>query len=236
MPLRISYFVPPVPLVAAKASGLLDDLTIEETRTPGSAAQLAGLLAGELDVVVTALDNLFEWTRAGADLRVIGEVEHTTPLAVYAAPEFSDLQALEGATFAVDALDNGFALVARHLLHEAGVSVQWVEAGGVAERFEQLRNGDAAAALLGPPFDARARDAGFRELIRVQDVFPSFPGQGLVVRADLAGSAEVSTLVAALNASGLLPVQTGGLDLLAEIRADLGLLPPQSDLHALVLI
>lgn len=64
MTLRISYFVPSAPLLAARERGLLDGIDLIEMRTPGSPAQLAGLATGELDLVVTAIDNLFEWTAA----------------------------------------------------------------------------------------------------------------------------------------------------------------------------
>lgn len=232
--LRISYFVPPAPLVAARERGLLDGLELEETRTTGSPAQLEGLLAGDLDIVVTAIDNLFEWTRAGADVRLVAQVEQTTPLTVVASPHIEDIADLEGRRFAVDALTNGFALVARRLLQHAGVQAEWVEVGGVKERLESLLAGDVAATLLGPPFDEQAIAAGFRPLWRVEDVFPAFPGQGLVVRSEVIGTAELDGFLAALRSAGLMPVARSGLDLLTRIRADLGLLHSPSDLHARV--
>jgi ABC-type nitrate/sulfonate/bicarbonate transport system substrate-binding protein len=230
--LRISYFVPPAPLVSARERGLLAGIALDESLTPNSAAQLAGLLSGELDLVVTAIDNLFEWSRTGAELRLLGQVEATTPLSLIAAPGIRSLAELDGRTIGVDAYDNGFALVARDRLQRAGVRAQWIEVGGVSERFEALADRSIAATLLGPPFEERARAAGFVELFRVQDEFPTFPGQGLVARADVLGTPEFEHLFSALCASGLLPVEREGLNLLIRFRSRLGLLPPNFDLSA----
>jgi len=231
--LRISSFVPPAPLLAARERGLLDGIELRESRTRSSGAQLEGLQAGELDAVVTAIDNLFEWTRAGVDLRLVGQVEATTPLSIHADPRIRDLPGLEGRRFAVDVLANGFALVARRILRSAGVAVDWIEVGGVRERAKALFAGEVAATLLGPPFDAQADAAGFPVLLRVQDVFPAFPGQGLIVRADVLDSGRLDGVLAAARLCGLLPVDPAGLDVLTAIRAELGLMPPNVDLHAL---
>ena len=83
--LRQSHFVPPVSYLLAAELGFLRGVEVLPTRTPSSAEQLRALLAGEQDMVVTAIDNLFEWTRAGADLRLVAQVEQTTPLGIHAA-------------------------------------------------------------------------------------------------------------------------------------------------------
>ena len=59
MTLRQSQFVAPVPLVVARELGLLDDIDLDTHRTTGSPEQLTGLLAGDIDIAVTAIDNLF---------------------------------------------------------------------------------------------------------------------------------------------------------------------------------
>jgi ABC-type nitrate/sulfonate/bicarbonate transport system substrate-binding protein len=52
----------------------------------------------------------------------------------------------------------------------------------VRERYQTLLAGDGDATLLGPPFDGMAIARGARVLSRVNDRYPAFPGQGLVVR------------------------------------------------------
>ncbi|MDF2573103.1 MAG: hypothetical protein K0S05_15 [Agromyces sp.] len=235
MTLHLSYFVPPPPHVAARERGLLDGIEVIESRAAGSPAQLAGLLAGELDVVVTAIDNLFEWTRDGADVRLVAQVERTTPLGVFVGSGVESLRELHGRRFAVDAVANGFALVARYLLLQAKADVDYLEIGGVQQRYDALLAGAADATLLGPPFDHLARAAGKHELVSVQEEFPAFPGQGLVVRGDLVADDELSRYLSALWQGGLVEVEPAGLDTLTGIRDELGLLPEGADLRALLM-
>lgn len=198
MILRQSHFVPPVSYLLAAELGFLRGVEVLPTRTPSSAEQLRALLAGEQDMVVTAIDNLFEWTRAGADLRLVAQVEQTTPLGIYAGGDVESLADLAGCRFAVDAPDNGFALIAKHLLRDAGVEVDYVVVGGVRERLDALLGGQVDATLLGPPFDKLAEKAGMRRVVDVNALLPELPGQGLVVRAELLASAELERYLGAL--------------------------------------
>jgi ABC-type nitrate/sulfonate/bicarbonate transport system substrate-binding protein len=198
-PLRQSHFVPPIPYLVALDLGLLDEGDVVATRTTGSPEQLAGLLAGELDVVITAIDNLFAWSEAGVDLRLVAQVEPTTPLGVYGRPGVSSLGELDGGRFGVDAVSNGFALVARHLIAQADIDVDYVEIGGVKERWDALGNDEIDATLLGPPFDVVAQAAGAPLITSVSTALPRLPGQGLVVRAELIGSAPLARYLTALQ-------------------------------------
>lgn len=222
MTLRQSHFVPPVPLVLAQQHGLLGGIDLRVERASGSAHQLAELLAGDVDMVVTAIDNLFEWLPAGADVRLVAQVERTTPLRLFALPKIDHLAALSGSSFGVDAVDNGFSLVARHILADAGVDVRYVEVGGVAERFEALTVSRVDATLLGPPFTGMASAAGMRELAAIEELLPAFPGQGLIVRADLLGSPELTHYLAGLDAAVALTASlTRGQGIAALERAGL---------------
>ena len=198
MILRQSHFVPPVSHLLAAELGFLRGVEVLPTRTPSSAEQLRALLAGEQDMVVTAIDNLFEWTRAGADVRLVAQVEQTTQLGIHAGGDVESLADLAGCRFAVDAPDNGFALIAKHLLRDAGVEVDYVVVGGVRERLDALLGGQVDATLLGPPFDKLAEKAGMRRVVDVNALLPELPGQGLVVRAELLASAELERYLGAL--------------------------------------
>ena len=198
MILRQSHFVPPVSYLLAAELGFLRGVEVLPTRTPSSAEQLRALLAGEQDMVVTAIDNLFEWTRAGADVRLVAQVEQTTQLGIHAGGDVESLADLAGCRFAVDAPDNGFALIAKHLLRDAGVEVGYVVVGGVRERLDALLGGQVDATLLGPPFDKLAEKAGMRRVVDVNALLPELPGQGLVVRAELLASAELERYLGAL--------------------------------------
>ncbi|MFF5790696.1 ABC transporter substrate-binding protein [Paeniglutamicibacter sp. NPDC012692] len=198
MSLRQSHFVTPVSYLLAAELGFLRGVQVVPTRTPSSAEQLRALLAGEQDMVVTAIDNLFEWTRAGADLRLVAQVEASTSLGIHAGGNMGSLADLSGCRFAVDAPDNGFALIAKRLMRDAGVEVDYVVVGGVRERLDALLDGSADATLLGPPFDKLAEQAGFARVADVNALLPELPGQGLVVRAEVLESEELARYLGAL--------------------------------------
>lgn len=183
---RQSHFVPPVPYLVADAIGAFERRGVEvDTRRAASSAQQRDDLASrEIDVAVTAIDNVFAWNAHAPVFRVAAQLEATTPLAVYSTPGFGSLADLEGSRFAVDALTSGFSVIARALLEGAGLAAAFVERGGVTERLASLFEGSADATLLGPPIDERAEAAGLVRILSVHEAFPEFPGQAAVVRAD----------------------------------------------------
>ena len=217
MTLRQSHFVPPVSYVLAEDLGFLRGSEVLLTPTTSSAEQLRALLAGEQDMVVTAIDNLFEWTLAGADLRLVAQIEATTPLGVHARGGLEAMTDLAGCRFAVDAPNNGFALIAKRLLRDAGVEVDYVVVGGVRERLDALLDDEVDATLLGAPFDKLAEKAGFAQIVDINAWLPELPGQGLVVRAEILESEELErylrALVCGVDAGGSMP-DAQGIELL----------------------
>lgn len=185
MTLRQSHFVPPVPLIVAKRAGLVDERLLQTLRATGSEQQLEALTTGEVDIAVTAIDNLFAWAQQNPDLRLIGQVEETTLLGVFAHEPIDSLSELVGMRFGVDALSNGFSIVAQYILDDARDSIDFEVVGGVKERLDALVAGSIDATLLGPPFDEQARQLGAHEIVSVNSSLPEFPGQGMVVHRRL---------------------------------------------------
>lgn len=155
-------------------------------RTTSSDQQYEHLRSGLSDAAVTAMDNVIAWNRRSPDLdfRVIAQVEQTTELALVARDGIETIDDLRSRLLLVDAPNNGFVIALRALLARSGISsgdFRLEPAGGVTERLESLLAGRGDATLLGPPFVARALEEGCRVLAKVNDVWPAFPGQGLVV-------------------------------------------------------
>lgn len=186
--LRQTVFIAPPVCVAAGELGYFADadLTVETVLTTSSTEQRSQLLRADFDAGVTALDNLIAWNAAGSDLRVIAQVESSTPLRLTVRPSIRTIEGLRGARIGVDAVGNGFAVVLRHLLRARGLAPDDYElhaVGGVRQRFESLQTGAIDATLLGPPLDEFAREKNFASLIAVEKEVPDFPGQVLVARA-----------------------------------------------------
>jgi ABC-type nitrate/sulfonate/bicarbonate transport system substrate-binding protein len=160
---------------------------IQASRNPSSDAQFEALVAGEVDAVVTAMDNVIGWNRRPGpkDFRVVAQVERTTPLALVAAPGRKSIADLRGANLLVDSMDNGFVIALRAMLREAGIDendCRFTPAGGVTERYEAMLAGRGDATLLGQPFARQAVEAGLMQIASVQQAYPAFPGQGIVMR------------------------------------------------------
>ncbi len=234
MTINLSYFVPPQVHVRARDRGLLDGLDIVESQTTGSEDQFESLGSGKLDVAVTAIDNLYEWVGRGAELTLVAQVEPHTPLVICAQPGIDNLAHLEGKTFGVDAIANGFALIARHVLKEANIEVKFVEIGGVRERFEALVDERIDATLLGPPLNELARAAGKVDLAHISEVLPDYPGQGLIARTSVVNNQEFRAYVDALRECGLLSVRAEGVKCLVTIRQSLGMSSSHVDLEKLI--
>lgn len=155
--LRQSVFVPPPLYVVADQRGFLAEagVEVETTLTRSSDQQRAQLVAGDCDLAVTAIDNLIVWNATGASIRLLAQVERTTPLHLLGRKGFDTITALRGAELGVDAVDNGFAIVLRHLLRSHGLTSDdytLTPVGGVRERYAALLAGAIAATLLGPPW------------------------------------------------------------------------------------
>lgn len=185
--LRLMWFVQPPVVAVASTLGLVARDAAISTRSRSSDEQFDALVRGDTDLVVTAMDNVIAWNRrAGpADFRIVAQVERTTPLSLIARPGIDSVADLQGGVALVDAPENGFVIALRALLAGAGLSTADIAlrpAGGVQERLDALLAGLGSCTLLGPPFDAVARRSGLVCLATVQENWPTFPGQGLVMR------------------------------------------------------
>lgn len=184
--MKVMWFAPPAVALAAQGLSLPGAAGIDAIRTRGSDEQFDTLVRGECDAVVTAMDNIFAWNRrpGPGDFCIVAQIERTTPLVVMARPGVASIADLKGASLLVDAPGNGFVIALRALLKAEGLGpadYRLVEAGGVKERLDALLAGQGDATLLGPQFDEVAKRAGHHALTTVQDRYPKFPGQGVVV-------------------------------------------------------
>ncbi|RQZ27021.1 ABC transporter substrate-binding protein [Burkholderia sp. Bp9090] len=205
-PVRVMWFVPP--LLALVAGGEPGAIRVDARRNRSSDEQFDALVSGEVDAVVTSMDNVIGWNRRAGprDFRVVAQIERTTPLSVVGQASRATLDDLRDTDILVDAVDNGFVVALRMLLRDAGLmddEYGLVPCGGVKERLDALVAGQGAATLLGPPFDAMAVRAGLTSISSVQQIYPAFPGQGVVMRTGCAARASVAAWLADLERARL---------------------------------
>lgn len=200
--IRVMWFVPP--LLALVANQDRQSIAVDAHRNRSSDEQFDALAAGDVDAVVTSIDNVVGWNRRAGprDFCVIAQIERTTPLTLVARPPLRKVQDLRGMNVLVDAPDNGFVVALRAMLRDAGMepdAVRLTPAGGVKERFDALLAGQGDATLLGPPFDSFEAASGLARVANVQETYPDFPGQGVVVRKGGEAATKVAAWLRALE-------------------------------------
>ena len=154
------------PIFAAMDQGFFEEngLRIELTPTPDSKFQMVGLIDGDFEIAMTAMDNVIAYDvgqgAAPTDQNpdVIAFMGNDNGfLRMMALPEIESYEDLQGRDFGVDALTTGYAFVARRMLEAAGLSlddVNVVEAGGGMQRQQALQEGSISATLLISPLEA----------------------------------------------------------------------------------
>jgi ABC-type nitrate/sulfonate/bicarbonate transport system substrate-binding protein len=170
--------------VVARACGLFagEGLDVSITLTPNSTAQMRGLSAATWDVASTAFDNVLAWSgREGVEIVAMMQTSNRVALPVFVRPEIRDWPELRGRRLAVDAVDTAFALVLRRILlaHDLNLTpgdYELVAVGATGQRFESMTRGDTVAAILNPPWDAKANAAGMVRLGDHREVLPNYPG------------------------------------------------------------
>ena len=127
-------------------------------------AGTAALLSGEVPIMRRGPDETIAQIAAGAPLRLLAGLVRTPPIDLYVTPDVTSIAALRGRTIAGISARFGSSLALRLLLEDEGLmpaDVHIVHAGGSIERLLAMREGRASAAVLSPPADRHARDAGF---------------------------------------------------------------------------
>jgi ABC-type nitrate/sulfonate/bicarbonate transport system substrate-binding protein len=190
------------PLFVAEEKGLFarERVAVRLSAAPDSATQLASLIAGRIDIAMTALDNVVA-QREGDVFAFLG-VNNGGRFNLMVAPETRQYADLKGRKLAVDAPATGYSLVLMEMLRRGGLAggdYELLSVGGSRERLAALRSGKVSGALLNAPQDAAAEAAGFVRLAGSAEVIGRYQGSvGAARRAWAAGNAD--TLVAYIRA------------------------------------
>jgi len=182
------------PLWVAQDKGFFasERLAVAITPTPNSTFQMKGLIQGEFDIAMTAMDNLIAYREgqgeAGVDgpdlVAVMGS--DAGFLRLVASPESRGYADLRGKTLSVDALTTGYAFVLLELMERHGLVLdrdyRTERAGGVLQRYQALLERKHAATILVAPFDAMAQAQGFNRLANATDELGHYQGVVAAVR------------------------------------------------------
>ncbi len=186
------------PIWVAQDKGFFaaNGLDVHLIPTPGSLAQMEGLIDGKFDIAMTAIDNLIAYMEGEGEAKT-----EATPnivavmgsdngfLSLLTAPGFKTFAALRGATLSVDAFTTGYAFVLEEMLKVRGLTsgdYTLVKAGGFQQRFDGVIAGSQAGTLSVPPFTFLAAAKGFNDLGTAISVLGHYQGVVAAVRRDWA--------------------------------------------------
>jgi len=186
--IRQIQFVAPASVVWAQNSGFFNkvSLSVLESHTKSSSEIGSGLARGEWDIGICVMDNVIGWNDLyDSDLIMLAQVERITELSFVGAAGVHTLEGAMAKPISVDATTNGFVLVLYRALAKIGVdwrTCEFLEVGGVKQRFDSLLAGQTHSTILVPPFDLMAIEKGYNVLWQGSEVAPHYPGQVVVAR------------------------------------------------------
>lgn len=176
------------PVWVAEDKGLFarEGLAVKVTPTPNSTFQMKGLIQGDFDIAMTAMDNVIAYREgqgeAGVDgpdlVAVVGSDQGF--LRVVTTPEIRTYADLRGKTLSVDALTTGYAFVLLEILSRNGLQLdrdyKTERAGGVMQRYTALLERKHAGTMLISPFDITAQAQGFTVLGNASQALGNYQG------------------------------------------------------------
>jgi len=172
----------PIRIAQEKGYFASNGIEVNLTPTPNSVFQMTNLIEGKFDIAMTAVDNVIAYVEgqgevslpAQSDLFVFMGGSPSTPVLV-TIPEVKSYLDLKGKTLATDAPSTGYAFILFDLLKRNGlrlnVDYTIAPAGGTLARWQGMREGKSAGALLTSPFDLIAKSEGFNVLQYAKDVY-----------------------------------------------------------------
>jgi ABC-type nitrate/sulfonate/bicarbonate transport system substrate-binding protein len=170
-----------MPLFVGQHSGAFArrGLEVEILNTPNSDVLRGGLAQGQHQLVVAGVDNAVAMAEAGHDIGILigGDSAFNS---FFVKPEIRDWAGMRGRTLIVDAPNTAYALVGYKMLEMNGLprgSYTVKPTGGTFARYElMLRDPEAHASMLNPPFSLQAEDQGLRKLADVTEVVGPYLG------------------------------------------------------------
>jgi NitT/TauT family transport system substrate-binding protein len=150
----------------------------------GAPPNIAALLAGSVELVVFAGPASITANLAGADTAILMSFINTMEHSIFSQPGIKRPADLKGKKIGVSRAgssdDYGARVAVRRWALEPDKEVSFLSIGGPPDRLLALQTGRIDATLLQPPLTARARKAGFNELISLADLGLDYLGTSLV--------------------------------------------------------
>jgi len=165
-----------LPIWVAQRNGLFEaqGLGVQLAYTPTSGFLVTSVLGGKADIAFAAIDNVIAYQEGQGEAKVGDDPDLFAFMggdggfiSIVAAPAIASVTDLKGKRVSVDAMTTGFAFVVRELVTRNGLAesdVDFVRAGGTANRYRDLVAGKHDATLLRTPFELLAQTRGYHTI------------------------------------------------------------------------
>ena len=183
------------PSFAGQQKGFFErnGITVTLQPTPNSVAQMTGLAESKFDIAITAVDNIVAYVEGQGEAPIGPQPEFfafmgsdSGFLSLVVAPDVGKFADLKGKTLSVDARTTGYAFVLFDVLRRNRLVLDndyTIErAGGMAQRWDALREGKQSGTLLSTPFNILAREQHFNQLVEVTKVIGPYQGNVAATR------------------------------------------------------
>jgi ABC-type nitrate/sulfonate/bicarbonate transport system substrate-binding protein len=169
-------------------------IAVEIQGTPNSVTQMTDFSERKFDVAMTAVDNIVAYVEGQGEAGIGPQPDFMAVmgsdsgfLSLVTSPAIKRIEELAGKTLSVDAMTTGYAFVLYEIMRRSGLDkdrgdYQVVRAGGMAQRWNALREGHHAATMLSSPYNIIAKNAGFTEFVKAIDVLGPYQGNVAAVR------------------------------------------------------
>ena len=177
--------------------------------TPNSVTQMTDFAAGKFEIAMTAVDNVVAYVEGQGEAPIGPQPEFVAVmgsdsgfLSLVTGPTLADVAALRGRRLSVDAMTTGYAFVLYEILRRAGLQAgdyDLIRAGGMIQRWNNLREGKSDGTLLSAPYNLVAKAHGSTEVVKAVETLGAYQGNVAAVRRGWAAANE-ATLVGFIRA------------------------------------
>ena len=184
-----------LPIWVAQRNGLFEaqGIDVDLAYTPTSGFLVTSVLDGNADIAFAAIDNVVAYQEGQGEAKVADNPDLFAFMggdggfiSIVSAPAITSVKELKGKTVSVDAMTTGFAFVVRELVARNGLAeadVNFVRAGGTANRYRDLVAGKHDATLLRTPFELLAQTRGHHTIATAETLGPYQGTVGLARRS-----------------------------------------------------
>jgi ABC-type nitrate/sulfonate/bicarbonate transport system substrate-binding protein len=169
-------------------------IAVQMQGTPNSVTQMTDFAQGKFDIAMTAVDNIVAYVEGQGEAPIGPQPDFMAVmgsdsgfLSLVTSPAIKSISDLAGKTLTVDALTTGYAFVLYEIMRRNGLDKDHgdydiVRAGGMIQRWNDLRGGHHAATLLSAPYNIIAKGDGFTEFTKATEVIGPYQGNVAAVR------------------------------------------------------